>query len=161
MVDKSQWIEPDAGERERLYVLAEELMESALLAGQMAMKTLRFGYAERYPEQLLANRERLEHELGDVLGVVQLMIDAGDVSELAIQDATAAKAEKLKVYTMKQAIHLRACKKFAHPSADAAADHQKKLEHAGKGKFKSYQCEKCGRYHVAHAKPKHERGRRR
>ena len=113
-VDKSQWVEPTGPERERLYVLAEELMEVALEAGQMAMKTLRFGFDETYPGQFtdlsieenrrkfLTNNERLEQEIGDVLGIVQLMIEAGDVSEVNIDEARALKMGKMKTYTKRQ-----------------------------------------------------------
>ncbi len=52
-----------------LNCLAEECAE----VGQRASKAIRFGMTERQPGQELDNRKRLEQELGDLMGVVDLL----------------------------------------------------------------------------------------
>ena len=52
-----------------LLCLAEECNE----VGQMASKCIRFGLSEIKSEQLLTNVQRLQQELGDLLGVVNML----------------------------------------------------------------------------------------
>lgn len=102
---KDAWIEPDVEERERLYILIEELNEAQQVfsaAQHIAMKVLRFGFDEVYPKTQTDNRERLEQELGDVLAVIEMMVRAGDVSEARISKASEAKNGKLKHFTRNQ-----------------------------------------------------------
>ena len=57
--------------REQYYLtcLAEESVEVA----QRADKAVRFGLEEVQPDQPLTNRQRLEQELGDLLGVCDML----------------------------------------------------------------------------------------
>ena len=94
MTDK--WIEPTEEERERIYWLAEELIESLVEAHKLTMKVLRFGYDEVYPKTLTDNRKRLEEEIGDILGVVDMMCEHGDFDADALIEQRVTKVEKLK-----------------------------------------------------------------
>lgn len=83
-------------ERERLYMLAEEAAEVA----QIAMKTLRHGYASFHPRvpNGLTNREMLECEVGDLSAIISLMSESGDVDNEALSEATRAKIARLHTY---------------------------------------------------------------
>jgi NTP pyrophosphatase (non-canonical NTP hydrolase) len=92
---REEWIEPTEGERERLYILVEELNE----AQHLVTKILRFGYREVYPETRTTNRTRLQEELGDVLAMVEIMVREGDLDALEIEAAREAKKQKLRSFT--------------------------------------------------------------
>ncbi len=95
----TNWIEPNEKERERLYILIEELNEAQQIfsrAQHIAMKVLRFGFDEVYPKTETDNRSRLEEELGDVVAMIEVMVRAGDLSENNIEAARENKFEKLK-----------------------------------------------------------------
>ncbi|MCP4878283.1 MAG: hypothetical protein GY896_22755 [Gammaproteobacteria bacterium] len=96
---RTRWVEPNERERERLYILIEELNEAGQIfsrAQHIAMKVLRFGFDEVYPKTETDNRARLEEELGDVAAMIEIMVLAGDVSATNIVLARKAKFEKLK-----------------------------------------------------------------
>jgi len=97
---KLAWIEPSEASRERLYVLAEELGE----AQQIAMKVLRFGWHEFYTKVDATNKARLESELGDVLAMISLLIEKGDIGAPELLKARELKYEKLKRYTKHQGL---------------------------------------------------------
>ena len=98
VVTTREWIEPDEEERERLYWLAGELVESLVEAHKLTMKILRFGYDEVYPKTLTDNRKRLEEEVGDVLGVVDMMCERGDLDTHALIEQRVKKVGKLKQF---------------------------------------------------------------
>lgn len=98
----AEWIEPDEAERERLYWLAEELIESLAEAHKITIKILRFGYDEVYPGTGTNNLKRLEEEVGDVLGVVDMMCEYGDLDTDALIEQRVTKVEKLKQFTRTQ-----------------------------------------------------------
>lgn len=68
------------GEAERLAILSEEAGEVVQAIG----KILRHGYESEPPGGGLANREYLEREVGDLLGVLDLMVERGDLNDLSI-----------------------------------------------------------------------------
>ena len=76
---------------ERLALLSEEMGEAVQAVG----KILRHGYASVHPDAPEAgnNRVRLIHEMGDVLAVIQLIKDAGD---LDVGELELAKLDKLR-----------------------------------------------------------------
>lgn len=92
---RKEWVEPSGEERERLYILAEELNE----AQHLTTKILRFGYREVYPATRTTNRARLQEELGDVLAMVEIMVREGDLDVLEIEAAREAKKQKLRHFT--------------------------------------------------------------
>lgn len=105
MAEWKKWIEPTKPERERLYILIEELNEVSQvfnLARHIALKVLRFGFDEVYPKTKTDNRARLEAELGDVLAVIDRMLTSGDINQLNLEHARVAKHKKLQRYTRDQ-----------------------------------------------------------
>lgn len=87
------------GEAERLALLAEEAGEVVRAVG----KILRHGYSSFNPDKEghLGNRGELELEIGDFAGVIDLMIDAGDINE----DRLLTQAEAKRPRMMKYAHH--------------------------------------------------------
>jgi NTP pyrophosphatase (non-canonical NTP hydrolase) len=67
--------------------LAEECCE----VGQVAIKGLRFGMHDMQPGQTLTNKTRLEAELGDLLGVCDML---GVVPSKATREAKAGRIER-------------------------------------------------------------------
>ena len=66
---------PEGHIRELLTILIEEAAE----VQQRATKALRFGVEEMQPAQPWTNAERIGHELGDFLEVVDRLIEAGTI----------------------------------------------------------------------------------
>ena len=99
------WKEPDVGERERLYLLIEELNEVCLEAIHSSTKILRSGYDTMLnrlpvlPNVVYSNRERLEQEIGDVLAVLDLMQAENDLRSDEIEKHKNDKARKLPRFT--------------------------------------------------------------
>ena len=87
------------------------------------------------------------------LGIPLEVIDAlaSEIQRLWAENATMADA-------LVQSRTL--CRKHGHATAEDASAIARDMELAGKGRFKIYSCEKCGRYHVARAVPKRTRRRR-
>lgn len=82
---------------ERLVLLSEELGEVIQAIG----KIIRHGYASvnpTMPPDSPTNRQRLERELGGVAHAVKLMVNAGDVTALAIECHRNAKAARVETY---------------------------------------------------------------
>lgn len=78
---------------ERLVILDEELAESI----QSSCKAKRHGLDSRWRGGP-TNKADLERELGQVLGVVELLIEAGDLDREAILDATIEKLEQVQPF---------------------------------------------------------------
>lgn len=79
-------------EAERLACASEESGE----VGQAIGKILRHGYESHHPDfPLTSNREMLEKELGDVVAVMEMMVEAGDLNTLAIRRHADAKRKNL------------------------------------------------------------------
>lgn len=85
---------PTPYEREVLTILIEEAAE----VQQCATKLLRFGRDEIQPGQGLSNKERLSDEVGDLLALVEVALDAGLIEWAAIEDRKAVKFRKLAKY---------------------------------------------------------------
>lgn len=78
-------------ETERIALLVEEMGEVQQVLG----KILRHGYESNW-EGGPTNRESLHLELGDVLVVLQMMAEAGDIHESSIEERIEVKMEKIK-----------------------------------------------------------------
>lgn len=80
-------------EIERLAILLEESAEVIQVAG----KILRFGYESKNPLvfQEKTNRELLENELGDLRGIQNLMVRAGDIDQSRIDVFALLKEAKI------------------------------------------------------------------
>lgn len=87
-------------EAERLACLMEECGEVVQVIG----KILRHGYEDWSPhdESKTTNRRNLEREVGDLAAVVDKLINSGDLSEHAIEEASDAKAVRMRAWTHHQ-----------------------------------------------------------
>ena len=82
-------------EREVMNILSEECAEVI----QAISKCHRFGIDNLKPGKPKTNREHLEEEIGDLMCMIDLLIDSGMVSESAVMTAKAEKLNKLKMWT--------------------------------------------------------------
>lgn len=81
-------------ELERLACLAEEAAEVI----QIVNKIIRHGYESTHPKGGPTNRELLTAELGDLVCIKGMMIDAGDISQTKIIKASNAKSARIGTY---------------------------------------------------------------
>ena len=75
------------------------LQEECAEVIQMISKVRRFGLDELHFKLKQSNRASLTEEVGDMLALVDLLIETGVLSEMALQDAKIAKIEKLKIWS--------------------------------------------------------------
>lgn len=80
--------------REILVILQEESAEVI----QEVSKCFRFGL-DGYHKSGPTHREMLQNEIGDVLAMIDLLVDEGVVSTTGLEQAKAAKIEKLKIWS--------------------------------------------------------------
>lgn len=77
-------------------ILQEECAEVI----QAVSKIRRFGFESRWPEETSSStKEQLETELGDLLAMIDIMVEQCIVSDNNINCARAAKKEKLKIWS--------------------------------------------------------------
>lgn len=81
--------------KEIMGILQEECAEVI----QAVSKINRFGLTNAKPGKAKTNQEHLEEELGDLIGMINLLCDAGLVDDFSIQRAAIAKLEKLKQWS--------------------------------------------------------------
>jgi NTP pyrophosphatase (non-canonical NTP hydrolase) len=81
-------------EAERLYMLAEEAGEIVQAIG----KVLRHGYWSRHPDGGPTNRDSLERELGDLLGVMRHMCNCRDLTLGYIENRAGGKMTRAAPY---------------------------------------------------------------
>ena len=79
---------------ERLAILLEELGEAQQVVG----KILRHGYHSQHPDGGPDNADLLEIELGDVLSSIDLLCEAGDLDQGAIDHARREKPARRAPY---------------------------------------------------------------
>ena len=82
-------------EREVMNILSEECAEVI----QAVSKCHRFGLDNLKPGKPKTNREHLEEEIGDLLAMVDILLDTNVVSQEALDNAKLAKIEKLKKWS--------------------------------------------------------------
>lgn len=85
----------NAKEKEVLDILQEECAEVI----QAVSKISRFGIDNLKPGKPKTNREHLEEELGDMLAMIDIMLDLDLVSIENLEIAKQAKIEKLKQWS--------------------------------------------------------------
>jgi NTP pyrophosphatase (non-canonical NTP hydrolase) len=66
---------------------------------QAISKVFRFGFDSRHPETFKSNMESLEEEVGDLLAMIDIMIEKCIISDTNVNTARAAKKEKLKTWS--------------------------------------------------------------
>ena len=82
--------------KEILLITQEECAEVT----QAISKVFRFGLNERWPEPIdPTNKERLEEEVGDLLCMVDIMVENGIISDEKLNKARTSKREKLKTWS--------------------------------------------------------------
>ena len=74
-------------------------MEECAEVIQAVTKGNRFGYDFIKPGTTKTNREHLEEEIGDVLAMIDILLERGFINEEALEKATLAKIEKLKKWS--------------------------------------------------------------
>lgn len=79
--------------REILLITQEECAEVT----QAISKVFRFGMEDHHKG--VSNREHLEEEIGDLMCMIDLLINSGMVSEAAVMTAKSAKMNKLIAWT--------------------------------------------------------------
>jgi NTP pyrophosphatase (non-canonical NTP hydrolase) len=82
-------------QKEILCIAQEECAEVI----QVISKIFRFGFDSKHPKQSANNLERLEEEIGDLMCMINLMIDRGMINESKIVEAQGRKFEKLKKWS--------------------------------------------------------------
>ena len=81
---------------ERLLILAEECAEVT----QCVSKILRFGVnTPNYYKPEVTNRDNLAMEIGDVMGLINILIDYGLITQDEIDAQAVKKIEKMKSWT--------------------------------------------------------------
>jgi NTP pyrophosphatase (non-canonical NTP hydrolase) len=80
---------------EVMNILSEECAEVI----QAVSKINRFGIDNYKPGKSKTNRQHLEEELGDLLAMVDILIELGVVTKSSLQQAEVAKIEKLKKWS--------------------------------------------------------------
>ena len=82
--------------KEILLITQEECAEVT----QAISKVFRFGLNERWPEPIdPTNKERLEEEAGDLLCMIDIMVEQGIISDEKLNKARNSKREKLKTWS--------------------------------------------------------------
>jgi NTP pyrophosphatase (non-canonical NTP hydrolase) len=88
-------MELDSKTKEVMDILQEECAEVI----QAVSKISRFGIDNFKPGKPKTNREHLEEELGDMLAMIDIMLEQGVVSQSNLEVAKQAKKEKLKIWS--------------------------------------------------------------
>lgn len=85
----------NAKEHEIMNILSEECAEVI----QAVSKCNRFGMDNYKPGKPKTNREHLEEELGDLVAMIDLMIEHSLINPVSLDRAKRAKIEKLKQWS--------------------------------------------------------------
>ena len=82
--------------QEEILAIAQEECGEVIVA---ISKIFRFGFDSRWPEGGIDNRTRLTEELGDLMAMVQLMVQNGIVDMDELSKAGERKITKLKTWS--------------------------------------------------------------
>lgn len=81
--------------KEILCITQEECAE----VSQAVSKIFRFGWESVHPKTGVNNKEHLEEEIGDLLCMVDILVEKCIISDSAINQARKTKREKLKTWS--------------------------------------------------------------
>lgn len=81
--------------KEALMILQEECAEVT----QAVSKIFRFGFDSRYPENAPTTRSNLEMEIGDLLCMIDILVEQGVVNEVTMLEAMERKRKKLETWS--------------------------------------------------------------
>lgn len=82
-------------EQEIMAIMQEECAECV----QAVSKVFRFGWDSCHPDKTYNNREHLEEEVGDLLAMIDLMLENNLVTWAEVNKARRKKFEKLKKWS--------------------------------------------------------------
>jgi len=80
-------------QKEVMLIAQEECAEVI----QAISKCFRFGFDDSYEGE--TNQQKLETEVGDLMAMIELMVDKNIIDKYNVQVRTAAKKEKLKIWS--------------------------------------------------------------
>lgn len=66
---------------------------------QAISKIFRFGFESMNPHTNKSNKQSLEEEVGDLLAMVDIMVEKCIISDSSVNEARKAKREKLKIWS--------------------------------------------------------------
>lgn len=81
--------------KEILCISQEECSE----VSQAVSKIFRFGWESKHPKTGVNNKEHLEEEIGDLLCMVDILVEKCIISDTQVNIARKAKREKLKTWS--------------------------------------------------------------
>jgi hypothetical protein len=81
--------------KETFCILQEECAEVT----QAISKVFRFGMDTVYPENSPTNKEKLEEEIGDLVAMIDILVERSVLSDSNINQARINKKEKLKTWS--------------------------------------------------------------
>jgi NTP pyrophosphatase (non-canonical NTP hydrolase) len=81
--------------KETLCITQEECSE----VSQAVSKIFRFGWESKHPKTGVNNKEHLEEEIGDLLCMVDILVEKCIISDTQVNIARKAKREKLKTWS--------------------------------------------------------------
>ena len=81
--------------REALLITQEECAEVT----QAISKVFRFGFDSQWPKGSTPNREKLAEEIGDLLAMVDILVESGVISDSLVNQSKSNKRNKLKTWS--------------------------------------------------------------
>ena len=81
--------------KEALMILQEECAEVT----QAVSKIFRFGMDSRYPEESPTTKSNLEMELGDLLCMINILVEQGVINDASMLEAMEIKRKKLETWS--------------------------------------------------------------
>ena len=81
--------------KEALMILQEECAEVT----QAVSKIFRFGMDSRYPEGAPTTKSNLEMELGDLLCMIDILVEQGVINDASMLEAMERKRKKLETWS--------------------------------------------------------------
>jgi NTP pyrophosphatase (non-canonical NTP hydrolase) len=81
--------------KEALMILQEECAEVT----QAVSKIFRFGMDSRYPEGAPTTKSNLEMELGDLLCMINILVEQGVINDASMLEAMERKRKKLETWS--------------------------------------------------------------
>lgn len=84
---------------EKLQEILTILVEECAEVTQLACKIQRFGLNSSHPSDPTTNKQLLTSELGDLLAMINLLIEASEIDPIAVESAKAAKILRLHTWS--------------------------------------------------------------
>jgi len=85
--------------KEQVHEVMAILQEECAEVTQAVSKIFRFGMDTQYPEGAPSNKEKLEEEIGDLLAMIDILVEQGIISDSHVNQARKNKKNKLKQWS--------------------------------------------------------------